>query len=90
MPWSPRRIVTQVGARRCHRPWLRLMRQTALPRHLPDCVGETPGPGGGGVSARVPKLRRRLEGTEPTTCTGRDNLVTLAVVKAAYRSADIV
>jgi hypothetical protein len=34
--------------------------------------------------------RRRLEGTEPTTCTGRDNLVTLAVVKAAYRSADIV
>jgi hypothetical protein len=28
-------------------------------RHLPDCLGETPGPGGGGVSARVPELRRR-------------------------------
>jgi len=42
------------GARRCHRRLLRLMRQTALPRHLADCLGETHGPRGGGVSARVP------------------------------------
>ena len=33
------------------------------------------------------ELLRDLEGTEPATCTGRDNLVTLAVVEAAYRSA---
>jgi hypothetical protein len=30
-----------------------------LARHLPDCLGEADGPGGGGVSARVPELRRR-------------------------------
>ena len=28
-------------------------------RRLTDCVGETDGPGGGGVSARVPSVRRR-------------------------------
>jgi len=33
------------------------------------------------------ELLRDLEGTEPAVCTGRDNLVTLAVVEAAYRSA---
>jgi predicted dehydrogenase len=33
------------------------------------------------------ELLRDLEGTEPATCTGRDNLVTMAVVEAAYRSA---
>jgi predicted dehydrogenase len=33
------------------------------------------------------ELLRDLEGTEPATCTGRDNLLTLAVVEAAYRSA---
>jgi len=33
------------------------------------------------------ELLRDLEGTAPATCTGRDNLVTLAVVEAAYRSA---
>lgn len=33
------------------------------------------------------ELLRDLEGTEPASCTGRDNLVTLAVVEAAYRSA---
>jgi hypothetical protein len=30
------------------------MRQTALPRHLPDCVGETHDAGGGGVCFCVP------------------------------------
>jgi hypothetical protein len=30
------------------------MRQTALPRHLSDCVSKTHGPGGGGVSCCVP------------------------------------
>ena len=30
-----------------------------LARHLTDCLGETHGPGGGGVSARVPELWRR-------------------------------
>ena len=33
--------------------------KATLARHLPDCVGETHGPGGGGVSARVPSVRRR-------------------------------
>ncbi|MFM8893585.1 MAG: Gfo/Idh/MocA family protein, partial [Planctomycetia bacterium] len=33
------------------------------------------------------ELLRDLEGTEQATCTGRDNLVTMAVVEAAYRSA---
>ncbi len=33
------------------------------------------------------ELLRDLEGAEPATCTGRDNLRTLAVVEAAYRSA---
>jgi len=33
------------------------------------------------------ELLRDLEGTAPATCTGRDNLHTLAVVEAAYRSA---
>jgi predicted dehydrogenase len=33
------------------------------------------------------ELLRDLEGTEPATCTGRDNLVTMAAVEAAYRSA---
>jgi len=47
------------GGRRCHRRLLRLMRQTALPRHLPDCVGETDGPRGGGVSFCVPGVRGR-------------------------------
>ena len=40
--------------RRCHRRLLRLMRQTAISRHFPDCVGETHGAGWGGVSAGVP------------------------------------
>ena len=53
---------------RCRRAWgqcprdgwlLRHSRKTPLARHLPDCVGEADGPGGGGVSARVPSLRRR-------------------------------
>ena len=41
---------------------VRLLRRASknpLARHLTDCLGETPGPGGGGVSARVPELRRR-------------------------------
>ncbi len=33
------------------------------------------------------ELLRDLEGSEHAICTGRDNLVTLAVVEAAYRSA---
>lgn len=33
------------------------------------------------------ELLRDLEGTAPATCTGADNLRTLAVVEAAYRSA---
>jgi hypothetical protein len=34
-------------------------RSQSLARHLPNCLGETHGPGGGGVSARVPELWRR-------------------------------
>ena len=34
-------------------------RSQSLARHLTDCVGEADGPGGGGVSARVPELWRR-------------------------------
>ena len=34
-------------------------RKAPLTRHLTDCVGQTDGAGGGGVSARVPELRRR-------------------------------
>lgn len=33
------------------------------------------------------ELLRDLEGTEPATCTGADNLLTMALVDAAYRSA---
>ena len=72
-PWSPRRIVPQVGARRCYRPWLRLMRQTALPRHLPDCVGETHGAGGGGVSCCVPLGVVATSDSEKTA--GRSRLI---------------
>ena len=39
---------------RCHRRLLRLMRPTAISRHLPDRLGETHGAGGGGVSFCVP------------------------------------
>ena len=42
------------GGRRYPRRLLRLMRQTALPRHLPDRLGQTRGSGGRGVSAGVP------------------------------------
>ena len=34
-------------------------RSQSLAQHLPNCLGETHGPGGGGVSARVPELRQR-------------------------------
>jgi hypothetical protein len=50
------------GWRACGRRTTRgrlLLRHTSkapLARHLPDCVGETHGPGGGGVSARVPRV----------------------------------
>jgi hypothetical protein len=55
------------GARRCHRRLLRLMHRTALPRHLPDCVGETHGAGGGGVSFCVPGVwwRHRAQSRPP-------------------------
>ena len=33
------------------------------------------------------ELLRDLEGTEQALCTGRDNLITLAAVEAAYISA---
>jgi len=58
------------GARRCHRRLLRLMRPTALPRHIADCVGQTHGPGGGGVSARVPGVRRRYPADRVTPKPG--------------------
>jgi len=35
------------------------MRQTALPRQLPDCVGQVDDAGGRGVFAPVPGVRRR-------------------------------
>ena len=41
------------GGRRCPRRLLRLMRQTAISRHLSDRLGQTHGPGGRGVSAGV-------------------------------------
>lgn len=34
------------------------------------------------------ELLRDLEGTQPATCTGEDNLLTMALVDAAYRSAE--
>ncbi len=34
------------------------------------------------------ELLRDLEGTAPATCTGEDNLLTMALVDAAYRSAE--
>jgi len=39
-----------------HRRLLRHSGKAPLARHFPDCVGETHGPGGGGVSARVPSV----------------------------------
>jgi hypothetical protein len=38
---------------------LRHTPKASVARHLPDCVGEADGPGGGGVSAQVPELWRR-------------------------------
>ena len=58
------------GSRRCHRRLLRLMRPTTLPRHLADCVGQTHSPGGGGVSARVPGVRRRYTADRVTPKPG--------------------
>jgi len=58
----------QAGRGRDPRAWgqyayrRRLLRHSGkaqLARHLADCLGETPGPGGGGVSTRVPELWRR-------------------------------
>ena len=48
------------------------MRQTALARHLPDCVGETHGAGGGGVSFCVPLGVVATSGAEETA--GRSRL----------------
>jgi len=47
------------GTPRCHRRMLRLMRPTALSRHLPDRLGQAHGPGGRGVSFCVPGVRWR-------------------------------
>ena len=47
------------GQYSCRRRLLRHSGKAPLARHLTDCVGEADGPGGGGVSARVPELRRR-------------------------------
>jgi len=47
------------GTLACHGRLLRRGSKAPLARHLTDCLGETPGPGGGGVSARVPELRWR-------------------------------
>ena len=54
-----RRCRRACGQCACRRRLRRLMRQTALQRHLADCLGQAHGTGGGGVSARVPELRRR-------------------------------
>jgi len=45
--------------RATHGRLLRRESKAPLARHLPDCLGETHGPGGGGVSARVPSVWRR-------------------------------
>ena len=52
------------GTPRCHRRLLRLMRPTAISRHLPDRLGHTHGSGGRGVSAPVP-------GVPPPLCPAR-------------------
>jgi len=44
------------GRRSRHGRLLRRASKAPLARHLTDCVGETHGPGGGGVSARVPAV----------------------------------
>ena len=60
----------QAGRRHDRRAWGRRSRhgrmlrresesKAPLARHLPDCLGQADGPGGGGVSARVPSVRRR-------------------------------
>jgi hypothetical protein len=58
----------QAVRRRCRRAWgrrsrhgrlLRRESKAPLARHRADCVGETHGPGGGGVSAGVPSVWRR-------------------------------
>jgi hypothetical protein len=45
--------------RATHGRLLRHSGEAPVARHLPDCLGETHGPGGGGVSARVPEVWRR-------------------------------
>jgi hypothetical protein len=57
--FSPRsRCRWACGQCACH-GLLRHSGEAPVARHLPDCVGETPGPGRRGVPARVPKLRGR-------------------------------
>jgi len=47
------------GRRTTHGRLLRHSGEASFARHLADCVGETHGPGGGGVSAPVPSMWRR-------------------------------
>jgi len=47
------------GRRTTHGRLLRHSGEASFARHLADCVGETHGPGGGGVSTRVPSMWRR-------------------------------
>jgi hypothetical protein len=63
-----KRECRQAACRRCRRACRhcacrgRLLRRESkapLARHLTDCVGQADGAAGGGVSARVPSLRRR-------------------------------
>ena len=50
--------------------WLLLRHTSKAPvaRHLPDCMGETAGPGRRGVPARVPELWRRHPADRQTSC----------------------
>jgi hypothetical protein len=60
------------GRRSRHGRLLRRASKAPLARHLEDCVGETHGPGGGGVSARVPLGVVATSGSEETA--GRSRL----------------
>jgi hypothetical protein len=65
------------------------LRKAPVARHLPDRLGETHGPGGGRVSARVPGVRRRHPTHRVHHRSGTDPEDPHASGRAARTAADL-